>query len=177
MSRAPAWPIGCWCPLADSSKSVEKEGTFVFSGEGYLSAVIDIQQHRTASGCSHPSAANHRGLPEKFTAPSAVQPVCCTGAHWGRRVHTFHSRRWKTVAYINTQHWIISAAYIYGEFDWKKHNKQDLSVSLEDWVRPVQCFSNWLARVKTANFKKEYNHFVSQWLFACWPCCLLATVS
>lgn len=76
MSGAQARPIECWCPLADSSKSVVKEGTFVFSGEGYLSTVIDIQQHWTASGCTHPSSANHWALPEKFTAPSALESGC-----------------------------------------------------------------------------------------------------
>lgn len=69
--------MGCWCPLAASSKSVVKEGAFVFSGEGYLSTVIDIQQHWTAWGCTHPSGANHWALPEKFTLPSALQSGCC----------------------------------------------------------------------------------------------------
>lgn len=64
--------MGCGRPLAASSKSVVKEGTFVFSGEGYLSAVIDIQQHWTALGCTHPSGANHSALPEKFTPLSAL---------------------------------------------------------------------------------------------------------
>lgn len=50
-------PIGCWCPLAVSSKSVVKEGAFV-SREGYLSTVIDIQQLCTASGCTHPFGAS-----------------------------------------------------------------------------------------------------------------------
>lgn len=77
MSRKQARPIGCWFPFADSSKSVVKEGTFVFSGEGYLSTVIDIQQHWTASGWTHPSGANHWALPEKFTAPSALESGCC----------------------------------------------------------------------------------------------------
>lgn len=59
MTGEKARPIGCLCPLADSSKSVVKGGTFVFSGEGYLSTVIDFQQHWTASGWTHPSGANH----------------------------------------------------------------------------------------------------------------------
>lgn len=69
--------IGYWCALADSSKSVVKEGTFVFRREGYLSTVIDIQQHWTASGCIHPSGANHCALPEKFTLPTALESGCC----------------------------------------------------------------------------------------------------
>ena len=38
--------------------------------EGCLSAVIDIQRHRTTRGLSHPSSANHRAAPVELTLPS-----------------------------------------------------------------------------------------------------------
>ena len=75
--------------MADSSKSVVKEGTFVFSGEGYLSTGIDTQQHWTASGWTHPSGANHRALPEKFTPPSAVECGCWNSPGTLLRLYTY----------------------------------------------------------------------------------------
>lgn len=169
MRRAQARPIGCWCPLADSSKSVEKEGTFVFSGEGYLSTVIDIQQHWTASGCNHPFGANHGGLPEKFTAPSAVESLCCNspGTHWGCHFYTTFLRwRWKTVAHMfaYTALYIICVfgtwriTHIYPILHSKLYNKrqsEDLFMSFEGWVNQyiflkiVKIFTNFKNRAQS----------------------------
>lgn len=112
--------IGYWCPLADSSKSVVKEGTFVFGGEGYLSTVIDIQLHWTASGCTHPSGANHCVLPEKFTLPPALESVCCNSP-----VHTgdFIPIQWRYIFHLQTYN-VLAYIFRHTTFPFKSTGKQ-----------------------------------------------------